>query len=288
MFETILIPAGGSGSAKRAARFGRELAKRYDAHIDVLHAFEKKSRLRDVTGERNQKEQGREILDEIAELTTESGVETDTHLAEGQSHKSIADHVEKNDIDLVVMGRHNRSGLGERLLGTVTDRVLRRTSTPVLTIPRKNSENTTDIKYENILITTDGSENAERAAPYGANIAQNVGGSLHLLNVADVQARAGVFDAGGVTDEFIKQLETEGQEAIERLAQHIDADAVAVQSSVVRGTSHEAINEYVTENSVDLIVIASEGKSNLASQSLGSVTDHVLQAVNVPVLVVIS
>lgn len=284
VFDTILIPAGESDSAKHAARFGRTLAKRYDARIDVLHAFGDGSRLRDSSNGDESKEKGREILAEIAELAREGDIAVDTHLVEGKSHRSIADHVDENDIDLVVMGRRDRSGLGERLLGTVTDRVLRRTNTPVLTVSGENGAAT----YEDILITTDGSENAERAAPYGVNIAQQVDASLHLLSVADVQSQAGVFNAGGVTDEFIERLETESQEAVEQLAQHVDDADIPVQSSVRRGTSHEAIDEYVTENGVDLIVIASEGKSNLASQSLGSVTDHVLQTVDVPVFVVVA
>lgn len=284
MFDTILIPAGDSDRAKYAAKFGRKLAERCDAHIDVLHAFTDGSRIRDKSGEKDPKEQGRIILKEIAELASDGDIAVDTQLVEGKSHKAIADHINKNDIDLVVMGRRRRSGLGERLLGTVTDRVLRRTNTPVLTVPEEDST----AAYDDILITTDGSENAERAAPYGISIAQYTGASLHLLNVADVQAQAGVFDAGGVRDEFIERIESEGQKAVEQLAQHVDDPEITVQSSVVRGTSHKAIDEYVTENGVNLIVIASEGKSNLASQSLGSVTDHVLQTVDIPVLVVVS
>lgn len=287
MFETILVPVDGSDRAKHAAKFGRELAQCYDARIEVLHVF-KEGRRRDETGERDPKERGREILDEIAELASGVGVVVDTHLAEGQPHKSIPDHVDKNDVDLVVMGRRVRSGLGERLIGTSTDRVLRRTSTPVLTVPGGNGQHPTDINYENILITTDGSENAERAAPYGVSIARHVAGSLHLLNVVDVQAEAGAFNAGGVTDEFIEQLESDGRKATEKLARQIDNADITVQSSVVRGTLHEAIGEYVAENGIDLVVIASENKSKLISQSLRSITDRVLRTVNVPVLVVVS
>lgn len=61
-----------------------------------------------------------------------------------------------------------------------------------------------------------------------------------------------------------------------------------MQESVVRGTSHEAIVEYTDETGIDLIVMASEGQSNLASQSLGSVTDRVLRTMDGPVLVIAS
>ncbi len=285
MFDTILIPADESASARNAARFGQEIAKCYDARIDILHVLGNGSRFSNRSQTENGNEQGQEILEEITELAGGDELAIDTHLVEGQSHKYIARHIDENDIDLVVMGRRDRSGLGERLLGTVTDRVLRRTNTPVVTV---TSENGISDASEDILLTTDGSENAERALPYAVNIARHVDTSLHLLNVVDVQAQAGIFDAGGVTEEFIERLESEGQQAVERLARRINDPEITVRSSVTQGTSYTAIDEYVTEHGIDLIVIASEGKSNLASQSLGSVTDHVLQTVDIPVLVVVT
>lgn len=286
MFETILIPVDGSDTAKRAATVGREFAQRYDARLEVLHVLEDQSRLPGQEGDQTPEEKGREILDEIVDLTAGSDIEIDTHLVEGQPHEAITEHATEIDSDLIVMGRHGRSGLRERLLGTVTDRLLRHTSIPVLTVPGEVSEHTTGGTYENILITTDGSENAERAAPYGEDIAQHFESTLHLLNVVDVQAEAGAFDAGGVSEDFIERLEEEGHEAIERLAQQIDDDNVPVQSDVVRGDSQEAIADYTGDHDIGLIVMASEGESNLASQSLGSVTDRVLRTVDVPVLVV--
>lgn len=288
MFETILIPVDSSDAAKRAANVGREFAKRYDAHLDVLHVLEDQSRLPGKGGDRDPKEQRQRILEEIPDLATGDGLMVDTQLVEGQPHEVIADRADETGSDLIVMGRHGRSGLGERLLGTVTERVLRRTGVPVLTIPGGDIESTTGIEYEDILITTDGSENAEQAAPYAADIAHHFEATLHLLNAVDVEAEAGAFSAGGVTDEFIERLETQGREAVKRLAQHVDDADVPVQESVVRGTPHEAIAEYAAENGIDLIVMASEGESNLASQSLGSVTNRVLRTVDVPVLVVIS
>lgn len=285
MFETILIPVDGSDTARCAAAVGREFARRYDARLEVLHVVEEQSRLPGLGDDQTPEEKGREVLDEIADLVTGSTVEIDTRLVEGQPHEAITEHATETDSDLIVIGRHGRSGLRERLLGTVTDRVLRQTSVPVLTVPGGASERTTGT-YENILLTTDGSENAEQAAPYGEDIARRFEATLHLLNVVNVQAEAGAFDAGGVTADFVERLEKDGHEAIDRLAQQIDDTTLPVESAVVRGDTQEAIGDYAAGNDIDLIVMASEGQSNLASQSLGSVTDRVLRTADAPVLVV--
>lgn len=123
MFETILIPIDGSDSAKHAAAVGREFAQQYDTHFEVLHVLGNQSRLPSLKGDQTPEEKGREILDEIADLTAGSDIEIDTHLVDGQPHEAITEHANEIDSDLIVMDRHGRSGLRERLLGTVTDRV---------------------------------------------------------------------------------------------------------------------------------------------------------------------
>lgn len=286
MFETILVPVDGSDTAKRAAVVGRELAKRFGARLDLLYVQEEQSSLLGTGGDQDPEAQGRRTLDEMADLVAGSDTVVDTHLVEGNPHEAINEHADETDTDLIVMGRHGRSGVRERLLGTVTDRVLRQTTVPVLTVPGEDIENASGVTFEDILVTTDGSENAERAAPYGRSTAERFEATLHLLTVVDVQAEAGAFGAGGVSQEFIDRLETEGQEAVERLARRVDDADVPVESDVVRGDSQEAIADYIAENDIDLLVMASEGESNLASQSLGSVTDRVLRTVDVPVLVV--
>ena len=284
MFNTILVPVDGSDGAKRAAEFGAELASHYDARLDIVHVLEGQSGL---LGDAQEAEtQGRKILNEVTELTTESTA-IDTELIEGESEEAISNYADEHDADLIVMGRHGRSGLKEHLVGTTTERVLRQTKVPVLTVSGTTTGRDDTTEVSELLVPTDGSENAERAAPYGVDIATHVGATLHLLNVVDVQAEAGAFSAGGVTEDFIDELKKEGREAVDRLAQRIDDGDTAVQSSVVRGVSHEAIEEYAAENDIDLIVMASEGESNIAGQSLGSVTDRVLRTVDIPVLVVV-
>ena len=284
MFETILVPVDGSDGAERAAELGSELAVRYDARLAIVHVVEGRSGL--LGNHQDAETHGRDVLDAITERIPED-VSFSTELVEGNAHDAISDFADEHGVDLVVMGRHGRSGLKEHLVGTTTERLLRQTKAPVLTVPGKRTEHTGEGGFRNVLVPTDGSETAERAAPYAADIAERVGATLHLLNVADVQAEAGAFSAGGVTEDFVNRLKEEGREAVERLAQRIGEVDTTVESSVVRGVSHEAIEEYTAENGIDLIVMASEGESSLAGQSLGSVTDRVLRTVDVPVLVVV-
>lgn len=278
MLDRILVAVNDNDYAKRAAAYGFELAGTYGASVDALHVLEAGSN----ADRESANELGTALLEGIA---TDPPGEVEAHLLEGRPASVIVDFAHDNDLDLVVMGNKGRTGVGERLLGNVTERVLRRTHVPVLAV--WGDDHDAEIgDYTDVLVTTDGSEIAERAAPYAGDLAERYGATLHVLTAVDVHAEAGPFDAGGLTEEFIEQLESQGREALDRFDDALGEVDVERRRSVERGTPHECIDEYADENDVDLLVIASEGQNNLVGQRLGSVTTRVLNTVDVPVLVV--
>lgn len=270
MFDRLLIAVDGSDCARRATTFGLELAARYDAAVDIVAVYA------------GDTAQGRAILDEAASMAANVGVTVDTDLLSGKPATSIVDRAADRDADLIVVGRRGRSGVRERLLGSITERILRRSGPPVLTVP----EGDAGAAYEDILVTTDGSDLAAEAGPYAADLARRFGAVLHVLNAVDLQAEAGVFDAGGVDHAYIDRLETRGEAAIDDLVAALDTTDIDVRTAVIRGHASDVIAEYVADNDVGLIVMASEGQSNLAGQQLGTVAGRVLRTVDRPVLIV--
>lgn len=285
MFTRVLVPVDGSDPAKRAAKLGLELASRYDAVVDILHVREKRILPGDAhEATRNDRE--RDLLQEVSGLDVTGDPSIETHLVEGRAHSAIGHHVDEYDIDLVVMGHRGRTGLAKQLLGSVTERVLRETTVPVLAVPSGDGRAESSRSYENILLTTDGSDVAERATPYAADIAEHFEATLHLVTVVDVGTEAGLFDAGGASEEMVERLEEQGRTALDRLAEGIDTTAIDLQSSLLKGKIHTEIETYASENAIDLIVMASEGETNLVGQQLGSTARRILQTVQRPVLVI--
>lgn len=275
MFEKLIIPVDGSAPARRAAKFGLELAAVYDAAVDVIHAVDSRS-----------DERGDDVIDEAIDVDVAGDPTVERRLVEGKPSEAIVRHVRETDADLVVMGRYGRSGVAEHLLGSVSERVLRNVEVPVVSVPGETVDTETGREYENVLLTTDGSEEAERAGPYASDIARRTVATLHLLTVVDVQAEAGPFDAGGVDREYVERLENRGQDALDGLADSIDTEELDVRSSMVNGDTVEEIRAYATEHDVDLLAISSEGQTNLVGQRLGSVATSLLRTVNRPILVV--
>jgi nucleotide-binding universal stress UspA family protein len=294
MYDRVLIAVDGSEEATNAARRGLELARMFDATVSVLHVVERRSlRLTETADEKTRlREQGERVLEEVSELTTEFDRPARSVLTEGKPATKIGDVADEESADLIVVGRQGMTGLGKRLLGGVTEQVLRRSDVPVFVVPDGDGVPEARSDYARILIPTDGSENADTAIPHGVAIARNARSTVHVLNVVDVQAAGGMFSAGGLETEFVQRLEDRGQEAVEGVADdvHEAAPKLDVETAVERTTSHEGapvgVREYVEESGIDLIVMGTHGRSNLERQLFGSVASTVLRTVDVPVLVV--
>ena len=293
MYDRIVIAVDGSDEAQRAARRGLQLAQVFDATVTVLSVVEQKAlRLTETTEEKTRlRERGEEALTGIEELASELGRPVTTTLTEGKPAVQISEYAAEQDADLIIVGRQGLTGLGRRLLGGVTEQVLHRSDVPVLVVPGEDDAEM-EADYTRVLITTDGSENADVAIPHGIAIAQRYDSAVHVLNVVDLQAAGGVFHAGGLEKEFIERLDARGQDAVDSVATKIEDSApeLTVKTAVERTSSFEGaaagVREYVEENDVDLVVMGSHGRSNLQRQLIGSVASTVLRTVDVPVLVV--
>ncbi|MFC6964261.1 universal stress protein [Halocatena marina] len=294
MYDSIVIAVDGSDEARRAAQYGLRLAQVFDATVDVLSVVERKALwLTETPDEKTQlREQGENALTEVGEIASELGYPISTELTEGKPTVQISENADEQDSDLIVLGRQGLTGLGRRLLGGVTEQVLSRSDVPVLVVPDIDHKGKTEIDYSRVLITTDGSKNAEVAIPHGIEITRRYDSNVHVLNVVDLQAAGGVFNAGGLEKEFIERLDARGQEAVDSVADKIeesDSD-LTVKTAVKQMASFErtaaGVCEYVEENKIDFIIMGSHGRSNLERQLLGSVASTVLRTVDVPVLVI--
>lgn len=137
--------------------------------------------------------------------------------------------------------------------------------------------------YDTILVATDGSEHAQRAAEHGLALARAFDATVHAVHAVDLHAAAGPFDVGGVSEEFVGRLEQEGEAAVEAIADEA-GDAVAVETAVVRGPPAEAIREYAAEHGADLVAVGTHGRSGLERYVAGSVAERVVRRAGAPVL----
>ncbi|MFC4245882.1 universal stress protein [Natribaculum luteum] len=136
-YETVLLPTDGSDVAASALEVAVEVADRNDATLHVVSVVDTTGIGFDVlTSPAEAIEATRTVVDDAAERAREEGegVDVVTAVERGSPWREIGTYVDDHDVDLVVMGTHGRGGIERYLLGSVTEKVVRTSPVPVVTV----------------------------------------------------------------------------------------------------------------------------------------------------------
>src|SRR3954468_19841524 len=146
IWKTILVPHDFSSSANHAAAVARDEAKLHGAKLVLLHVIDLPHQLQpdtvivpDATGAPiNVKDYAMSSADahvkDIAQRLARDSVQATPFVRFGNPVEEIIKMIDEHSIDLIVMGRHGRTGLQHLLVGSVAERVVRTSKVPVLTV----------------------------------------------------------------------------------------------------------------------------------------------------------
>ena len=136
---------------------------------------------------------------------------------------------------------------------------------------------------QSIMVPLDGSALAEHALPAAVSLARGTGAALHLVRVHDpLAASADVHHFADVDD----AVRVEEKRYIQHAVGRVGAAGVAARGGVIEGSPAPALHRYAVERGVDLIVMATHGRTGVSRAWLGSVADAVMRRSSVPVLMV--
>ncbi len=143
--------------------------------------------------------------------------------------------------------------------------------------------------YHHILVPLDGSALAEQVLPHVHALAAREGTSkITLLRAVPPIFTTSVDYSGllATTADAITTLEQEALEYLDQIARQFQSEGYQVHAEISALPPAEAIIEYAENHDVDLIVIATHGRSGISRWVFGSVTQKVVQAAPTPVLVI--
>jgi nucleotide-binding universal stress UspA family protein len=202
---------------------------------------------------------GDRALTDFREAVEGAGVPVDAQMEEGVPAETIADLGEAHD--LVVMGkRGEHARWGKDMLGSITEAVVRRSSTPVLLTESET------VPMRSMLLLYDGSHAANHALKLSADLATHAGASLTVLTAGD-----DLDEAGAVQDEARSYLE---------------AFSLSVRYRVETGEVVMAAMAHLEGESADLAVMGLKGHSLFHRLVLGSSSEQLMRDLTVPVLLV--
>lgn len=144
------------------------------------------------------------------------------------------------------------------------------------------------IEIRTILAPTDFSSHAEAAVRYACALAEKFGATLHLLHVLNEVVPVGPDPmlAAVMPPEFYKESEQAAGEALTRLLDPSWGQPASVETAVRWGVPVDTVIDYARLLKVDLIVVATHGRTGLSHVLLGSVAERIVREAPCPVLTI--
>jgi nucleotide-binding universal stress UspA family protein len=185
----ILFATDFSSCSGAALTHVSSIAKAFKSRVYLVHAIppeEWRWIPPEVAGTTAHEQQRRFAETQMARLAGSECLKQIPHhafLEEGRTWDVLAKVVRQNDIDLIVIGTHGRTGVEKLVLGSVAEEVLRSAACPVLTVGPRVSSGVTGQERQEILYASDFTSSSHAAAPYAISLAQGLRAHLTLLHV---------------------------------------------------------------------------------------------------------
>jgi nucleotide-binding universal stress UspA family protein len=228
-------------------------------------------------------------------------IEAHGELVKGYHADEILKYADSNNIDLILMASHGRSGVSRWSMGSVADKVLRASNVPVWLV-RAGIENA--VSYDQwpsrtFLVPLSSSDISATALPHAETLAKgksNVPTNVVLLEVCEPPSVPTYYspEFTGVPLNWGKFAEEElarsKQAAAEQLAkvekQFKDTGITNVNSIILSGKAADEIINYANKNPFTVVVMATHGRSGFSRLVYGSVAESVLFGITNPLVMI--
>ena len=296
-FKKILCATDFSDFSNHTVSYGVALAKEFEAGLIICHVIDLSSVAiygefqLDPIGQQNR------IMEDanaqLEELTGDQPVAWEPLITVGKPADEISRAVEEKGIDLVITATRGRSGFKRLILGSITERLMRTLTCPLLVvhIPEREFANSPqpEIELKKILVGCDFSQDSGQAFDHGLSLAQEFQAELHLAHVIEPPFQPNLLaETITVTGEVPQNQQNF---LIQKLKDMVPEDAAnwcTPQISILEGQPYEELVKYADTRDIDIIVLGVRGHGLVKTLFLGSTTDRVIRNSPCPVLSVSS
>lgn len=283
MWKKILLPLDGSDLAELALPYAQEIAIAFKSELVLLHVNE--------PSEEQYLHMHELYLEKIAGQTKKLVKKVSSVVISGKTVEEIVNYTEKNDISLIIMASHGRSGIIPWATEGVASKVIDATGVPLLLI--KGTKPQRRVKKESlisrILLPLDGSEAGEAAITRVKELKSNLETEVTLLEV--VPETQEIRTIGGIDhilypEPEIETFKAEAKEYLDKVYKRLQSTKGELKVAIRSGEVAKEILNYAKKNRASLIAIASHGHSGMTKWVFGSTAQKVIQDSPIPVLVV--
>jgi nucleotide-binding universal stress UspA family protein len=265
--EKLLVATDRSAFSEAAVNEAINFAKKCSSRLYVFSVIEANPEYETIGADffEKEEEEARRHLDAIKQRADREGLVCETALREGEDpYRQIVDEAAGKKVDMIIIGRHGRTGLLKLLMGKVAANVIGHAPCKVLVVPKAAK-----IGYQKMLMATDGSEHSLEAASEAIGIVKRTGSAILVVSAAG--SELGLEEAKNNVTQIVEMAEKEGTKIEETLTPV--------------GKPHDVIVEIAGGRGVDLIVMGTYGKTGVKQLLMGSTTEKVIGSADCAVLV---
>ena len=294
MYEKILVPLDGSDLAEIALPYAEELAGALGCDITLIHVSE--------SADEKYENMHQLYIEKIVEATIQDAEKfrknkrakkikvSSVHLT-GHVAEQIVDYADKENIGLIVMTTHGRSGIRRWILGNVAAKVVRATDRPIALIRAKDTPPEARAERINkILVPLDGSKASEVVIPHVSELASKLKAEVVLFQVVApsyfVYAIPGEAVLQPHSPEDLQNMIENSKLYLDKVGAEFRDKGIETTSEVGIGGPAEEIIRIAGEIQVDMVAMSTHGHSSISLWAFGSNADKVLHAGDTPVLLV--
>ena len=305
MYKRMLVPLDGSELAELVFGYAKELAGRLDLDLILLHVSGPREQdllpMYRAYIERAAEVVGRQSVEVQEKTRTKPGgraIEARGEVVVGHPAEEILRYADENNIDIILLATHGRSGVKRWAMGSIADKVLRTSKIPVWLVRAGVPEEIVHDKWPNrtMLVPLDGSKLAESVLPHIEALAKQRGAEwvdVVLLRVCEPPIILSDYPEAIMELSWEEHVEQEkawhrraGERYLAEVEKRLSDAGLRVRSEVLLGRPIDEIIEYANKNPFNLIVLATHGRSGVIRWAYGQVTDRVLQRSTSPIFLV--
>jgi nucleotide-binding universal stress UspA family protein len=277
-----------------AINYGISLAKEFESRLYLCHiadipsiTFYADTSLDPIQLQNRIMNSAHEHFERI--LGQEEALSWEPLISVGNAVSEITRLVKDKAVDLTICASYGRTGLKRLMLGSVTENLMRTIPCPLLVIrnPERVAEKaeSTEFRFERILVGCDFSSHASVALTCGVSLAQEFQSELHLAHVMEPPAYKELLKTNAeVETRYYAELKELLSQKLDNLVPLDARNWCTPKTVMLEGNPHEKLIEYAKQINSDLIVLGVRGLGLVKSIMVGSTTDRVIRQAPCPVL----
>jgi nucleotide-binding universal stress UspA family protein len=245
----------------------------------------------DPLGWHMQKQESQRYLEEKVEELKKKGLDASQVLLEGKAAEGIIDFAQGNDVDLVAVSTHGRTGLSGWNVSSVVQKVLLRSYRSILLVRAYGSSGETEISYKRLFLAFDCSTRSEYIVPFAISVAQFHHARIILGTVIEkpqvIQRLPLLDDELHLAQQLSEINQRTAEHCHKQITTQFDLKGIEAETHVnVAEHIIGALHDMVDEVKADLVMLVAHGETGERRWPYGSITTSLIAHGNAPLMII--